>query len=212
MDEMLFSAGDFSEWLRLTQAALDGGEPPVVPCGACNGCCKSSYFIHVGPDEHEALEAIPRELLFDAPGLPEGHLILGYDKHGCCPMLVAEKCSIYDSRPRTCRVYDCRVFTATGIDPDKPAVEERTRRWRFSFPAEQDGLECRMVRAAGRFLAEHPSSFPAGSLPANPAQLSVLAVRSNEVFRASMDPSDGPYGGRRLSDIAEAMLAAATQA
>jgi hypothetical protein len=124
-------------------------------------------------------------------------------------MLIAEKCSIYESRPRTCRLYDCRVFTATGIDSGKTAVEERTRHWRFSFPSEQDGLEYRMVRAAGRFLAEHPGSFPAGSLPANPAQLSVLAIRSHTVFSALRDLPDGTYGDWQLSDIAAAMLDAA---
>jgi hypothetical protein len=203
------AGGEFSAWLAASRAALDGGDAPEVPCGACNGCCKSSYFIHVGPGECEALAAIPRELLFDAPGLSAGHLVLGYDENGCCPMLVAEKCSIYDSRPRTCRVYDCRVFSAAGIDPGKPAVEQRTRRWRFSFPAEQDGHEYRMVRAAGRFLTEHPDSFPAGSLPTNPAQLAVLAIRSYAVFSASVKQSDEPEEQLQPAAIAAAMLATA---
>jgi hypothetical protein len=212
MEEEAFSAGEFSAWLSLSRAALDGAQPPEVPCGECNGCCKSSYFIHVGPDEHEALDSIPRELLFDAPGLPKGHLILGYNESGCCPMLVAEMCSIYDSRPRTCRVYDCRVFTAAGLDPGKPAVEQRTKRWRFSFPAEQDRLDYRMVQAAGRFLAEHPDSFPARSLPSNPAQLAVMAIRSYAVFSASVDDRDGAREEQPTAAIAAAMLVAAGRA
>jgi hypothetical protein len=212
MDEQTISAGDFSDWLLRTRAALDGGEPDDVPCGACNGCCKSSYFIHVGPDERDALATIPSKLLFAAPGLPKGHLILGHVENGCCPMLVAEKCSIYDSRPRTCRDYDCRVFTATAIDPDKPAVELRTRRWGFSFPAEQDRLEYAMVRAAGRFIAEHPDSFPTGTLPTNPVHLAVVAIRAYVVFSAPVDLADEYIEGRRPSDIAEAMLGAAARA
>ena len=31
-------------------------------------------------------------------------------------MLVDGRCSIYEHRPRTCRTYDCRIFTATGLD------------------------------------------------------------------------------------------------
>ena len=47
-------------------------------------------------------------------------------------MLIDDKCSIYEHRPRTCRVYDCRVFPAAGVtidDPDKALIETNTRAW-----------------------------------------------------------------------------------
>lgn len=87
-----------------------------MPCGDCTACCTSSQFIHIAPDETETLGHIPDELLFDAPGFPAGHVVLGYDENGHCPMLVDGACSIYAHRPRTCRTYDCRIFPATGID------------------------------------------------------------------------------------------------
>src|SRR5204862_263741 len=83
----------------------------------------------------DTLAHIPPALLFPAPRMPAGHVLLGYDENGCCPMLVDGGCSIYDHRPRTCRTYDCRVFPAAGIDisddGDKGPIAHQARRWRF---------------------------------------------------------------------------------
>jgi hypothetical protein len=128
-------AGGFSSWLRRTRSAQTGKGTANVPCGECIACCTSSYFIHIGPGESRTLSRIPKELLFPAPGLPKGHVLLGYDENGCCPMLVDGKCSIYEHRPQTCRGYDCRVFPAAGIeagDSDKELINLRIRRWKFS--------------------------------------------------------------------------------
>src|SRR4051794_37734314 len=116
-DEPL-AAGRFSPWLTGMRGALRGEGGSDVPCGGCTACCRSSQFVHIGPDEVETLAHIPTELLFPAPRLPRGHLLLGYDERGHCPMLVDDKCSIYEHRPRTCRTYDCRVFPAAGVEID----------------------------------------------------------------------------------------------
>ena len=76
-------------------------------------------FIHIQPEETQTLQRIPRALLFPAPGLPKGHVLMGYCDKGQCPMLVDNQCSIYEHRPQTCRDYDCRVFAATGISVDQ---------------------------------------------------------------------------------------------
>ena len=47
--------------------------------------------------------------------MPKGNMLLGYDENGHCPMLIDDKCSIYEHRPITCRSYDCRIFPAAGI-------------------------------------------------------------------------------------------------
>jgi hypothetical protein len=108
-------AGEFSAWLHGMQRALRSERGSEVPCGGCTACCTSSPFVHIGPDEVETLARIPSELLFPAPRMPVGHVLLGYDDHGRCPMLTDDRCSIYENRPRTCRTYDCRVFPATGL-------------------------------------------------------------------------------------------------
>jgi uncharacterized protein len=141
-------AGDFSVWLTGMQEALQGERASDVPCHGCTACCTSSQFVLVEPDETETLARIPAALLFPAPRRPRGHVVLGYDERGHCPMLVDGRCSIYEHRPRACRTYDCRVFPAAGVEADQPAIARRTRRWRFSYaePADHDRHDA--VRAA----------------------------------------------------------------
>jgi hypothetical protein len=126
-------AGPFSDWLDQFDAALHGSADAVVPCGGCTACCTSSQFVHIEPDELDTLRHVPAPLRFPAPGLPRGHVVLGYDEEGRCPMLLDDACSIYEHRPRTCRTYDCRVYAATGVSPpsSQPAVATRVARWRF---------------------------------------------------------------------------------
>jgi Fe-S-cluster containining protein len=180
-------APEFSRWLRDTREMLCHDGDADVPCGECNTCCRSSYFIHVGQHEDAARAAIPRELLFSAPGAPEGTLVMGYDENGCCPMLRDAACTIYLSRPHTCRAYDCRVFAATGMQPEQPGVAAQAHRWAFGFSTDQDRGEYRAVRAAASFLREHADQFPAGFLPSNSVQLAVLAVKVHSVFLGIAD-------------------------
>jgi Fe-S-cluster containining protein len=128
------------------QAALRGAIDADVPCGECTACCRSSQFVHIEPDETDALAHIPAALRVPAPGRPTGHVVMGYDEHGRCPMLGEHGCTIYEHRPRTCRTYDCRVFTATGVAPEtrQPAIAARVRRWRFDV----DTPEARRLRDA----------------------------------------------------------------
>lgn len=184
-------AGEFSWWLRSTLNAQTGDEGADVPCGGCNACCKASYFIHIRPDETEALARIPEALLFPAPGLPKGHVLMGYDEHGHCPMLVDNACSIYEQRPVTCRRFDCRIFPAAGIsahEADKALVANRARRWKFSYPTEADRDQHSAVRAASEFLRERAECFPNG-VPNNSTQLAVLAIKAYEVFLEYRDKS-----------------------
>src|SRR5438876_3207286 len=52
-------AGDFSEWLRSTEASLRSGQSGAdVPCGACRGCWRSFMFIHIKPEETRTIQRI----------------------------------------------------------------------------------------------------------------------------------------------------------
>ena len=53
-------AGAFGAWLDGMAGALAGGRESDVPCGGCTGCCTSSQFVHVGPDEVDTLARIVR--------------------------------------------------------------------------------------------------------------------------------------------------------
>lgn len=177
-------AGDFACWLASMTQALEEGTESAVPCGDCNACCRSAYFIHVRPDEPETLAAVPEALLFPAPGHPGGHKVLGFDREGRCPMLVDGACSIYAARPATCRIYDCRVFAATGIaepDPAKAAIMTRARRWKFSYAeAHAEANHAALIDGA-RFLAANAEAF-GDLLPRNATQLAMLAVRLHEIL------------------------------
>jgi uncharacterized protein len=197
--DQLLPAGSFSVWLAGMRRALGGGDGTDVPCDGCTACCTSSQFVHIGPEETETLAHIPRRLLFPAPRRPAGHVLVGYDENGHCPMLVDGGCSIYEHRPRTCRTYDCRVFAAAGLDADdgKPAIVDRARRWRFDHPDEVDRTEHEAVRAAAAYVAERDD------LPASATQRAVLAVQLSDVF---LDPDDDPEARRaalasRLQDL-----------
>jgi uncharacterized protein len=181
-------AGPLAAWLREMAAALRGEADADVPCGTCTGCCTSSQFVHIAPDERSTLARIPSELRFPAPGLPAGHVVLPYDERGHCPMLVDGACSIYEDRPRTCRTYDCRVFTAAAVEPDpetQPAIAERARRWRFTLDTTDARDRAAAVQAATTWLRAHGSDLPPGMAPVNPTQLAVLAVEVHDRFLPS---------------------------
>ena len=179
------SAGTFTVWLGDVRRAIAGVGESDVPCGSCTACCEASQFVHVGPDETDALAHIPSALLFAAPGLPKGHRLMGYDEHGRCPMLVEGRCSIYAHRPRTCRTYDCRVFAAADVadaDPSKERVAAQARRWVFDEPTQDDVVRHGAVRAAADFLDRYADQLPPGAAPVTATQLAVLAVELHETF------------------------------
>jgi uncharacterized protein len=195
MDDATLPAGSFSSWLSGMQRALRGAGTSDVACGTCIACCTSSQFVHVGPEEAETLAAIPPELLFPAPGLPEGHLVMGYDEVGHCPMFRDGGCSIYEHRPRTCRMYDCRIYVAAGVDAPQevPAIAEQVRRWRFTAETDSERQHQAAVReAADRLRAEDPALRP----PASATRLAVLAVRHVEELPDPMVNDNRPATGR----------------
>jgi Fe-S-cluster containining protein len=175
------------------QRAIRGERGADVPCGGCTACCTSSQFVHIAPEETDTLARIPAELLFPAPLAPRGHVVMGYDERGHCPMLIDGRCSIYDHRPRTCRTYDCRIFAATGIaidDEDKVLINQRVRQWRFALSTDADHARQDAVRAAARWLEDNAPLLPptAGSLTAT--RRAVLAIELHVLF-LSLDEETG---------------------
>lgn len=184
------SAGDFSDWLRQMVAAINGELDADVPCGSCTACCTSSQFIHIGPSERDALAHIPSALLFPAPRMPRGHVLMGYDEHGRCPMLIDNLCSIYDHRPRTCRTYDCRVFPAAGVELDeveKEQIAAQVRRWQFDH-SPTGSRQHDAVKAAARFLQDNAASLGEQVAPHTATQLAVAAVEVHALFGGEAEP------------------------
>ena len=179
------NAGNFSSWLSDTRTALKNDAETEVPCGDCTACCTSSYFIHVKPTETDTLSHIPDELLFPAPGMPEGNVLMGYDEQGHCPMLKNGACSIYEHRPLTCRSYDCRIFPATGIQisgKDKRLITQQAERWKFEFANTDEMKAHKAVQKAASFLKNKSQLFQPGELPGNPTQLAIMAIEVSDLF------------------------------
>jgi uncharacterized protein len=194
-------AGDFSAWLHALRTAYLQDGVVDVPCGDCAACCTSSHFVHVGPGEALTRARIPEELLVAAPGAVAGTLLLGFDQKGRCPLLNGRRCEIYEDRPRTCRLYDCRVYTAAGVDADRDAITRQARAWAFSYPAARDRREHEAVRAAARFLREHAAAFPSGRAPSEPADIAITAVRVYDAFLGLPGEGGGDARPHRESDV-----------
>lgn len=180
-------AGDFASWLSEVRDAIEGEGTTNVPCGTCVACCSSSQFVHIGPDEFDALAHIPKALRFPAPRMPRGHVLMGYDEHGRCPMLRADGCSIYEHRPRTCRTYDCRVFPAAGVlpdEPDKSLIAGQAARWQFTFDSSEAFAAAMAVKAAAEFLRDRQAEL-GDAAPHTTTQLAVAAVRAHDLFVGS---------------------------
>jgi Fe-S-cluster containining protein len=175
-------AGDFSTWLKGMESAIRGEHASDVPCDGCTACCTARQFIHISPDESETLARIPKALLFPAPRAPRGHVLMGYDENGHCPMLVDDRCSIYEHRPRTCRTYDCRIFPATGLAPEDADIAARARRWEFTFSTDVGRAEHGSVLAASAYLVGHAEVFPDGTAPATSTALAVAALEAHPAF------------------------------
>lgn len=189
------AAGNFSEWTAEMLGALGGERVAMVPCGGCTACCTASQFVEIGPDETDTLSRIPGELLFPAPRRPQGHVVLGYDERGHCPMLVDGGCSIYEHRPRACRTYDCRIFSASGLLPEgdeKTLIARRAQRWRFGYGTEADRHRHSAVRAASAYLAMHTEMLPGGAEATNPAYLAGLALEVHDLFLGGTGEPEDP--------------------
>jgi hypothetical protein len=192
--ELTLAAGNFTSWMGEMEGALRGDRGSDVPCDGCTACCTSSQFVHIGPDEVETLAHIPADLVFPAPRLPVGHVLLD-DERGHCPMLIDNRCSIYQHRPRTCRTYDCRVLSAAGLegDGDKSSIAQQARRWRFSFPTRAARAEYDSVGAAATFLDQHWDVISAASAPKSAIQIAVLAIQVHHVFLRHDEASGDPF-------------------
>jgi len=182
VDDDTLDAGSFAAWAAAMQAAIRGAADADVPCGTCTACCRSAQFVHIAPDESDTLALIPRTLLFPAPGRPRGHVLMGYDERGHCPMLRDGGCSIYPHRPRTCRSYDCRVFPAAGLDADeddKPEIAARARRWRFTYPTPADRIHADAVLAAAAHVRERDRGT---GRPSSATRTAAAAVEIHDRF------------------------------
>lgn len=97
-------------------------------------------------------------------------------------MLISGRCTVYTDRPLACRTYDCRVYAATGIAPDRDAIAEQVRRWTFGYLSRDDREQQAAVLAAVRFMRAHPECLQSDAARIQPVRLAVLAMAVHEAF------------------------------
>lgn len=179
------AAGPFGAWLARARAALRGEAGNDVPCGDCVGCCTSSYYIPLRPRDAAVLEQVPAAFLTKSQNQPDSPWLMGYRPNGHCPMFAGQGCSVYATRPQTCRDYDCRVFAAAGIDAggsDKDTINRRVRAWTFTYTDDAEREAHAAVRQAALFIQANRQLFPAGFVPATPMGLAVLSIKVCGIF------------------------------
>ena len=115
---------------------------------------------------------------------------------GTCQMLTAGQCTIYADRPQTCLDYDCRIFTAAGLEAGKTVIDRRVRQWRFSYPTTADREAHDAVLAAASFIRQKRESFPAHRAPTAPTGIAVLAIKAYRVF---LEPGFANRSGAELA-------------
>jgi Fe-S-cluster containining protein len=80
-----------------------------VPCGDCHRCCTGHAFEQIGLEPFEVAR-FPQAIWHEET---QEHAIPWTD--GRCPFFIDGRCSIYEHRPSTCRVFDCRIYLVQTV-------------------------------------------------------------------------------------------------
>lgn len=165
-------AGRFGEWVVAMVDGVRSGAGSDVPCDGCVACCTSGQTILVEADERSAL---PSHAVVD---VGDGEHALAHDGDGRCVLLVEGACIAYEVRPRRCRTYDCRIFPATGLAPerDKPAIADRAATWTFRYEGGDDRRRQEAVRTAVVAIR----SQQLGGRPTSATQLAAAAILAHD--------------------------------
>lgn len=133
--------------LREFLGALSFSKPSPVPCGECRQCCYH-HCVDVDPGV-ESAEDLAHLSLVPHPKA-QGGFALAKGEDGACIHLGPDGCTVYEHRPRACRYYDCRAFSAIGVI-DTYEGGRHSPAWEF----ERSDLRERIYQAALRLAAQH---------------------------------------------------------
>lgn len=92
-----------------------------VNCGSCSACCTTpNLSIQISEDEALRLDHTVRD---------DGLVLLARKEDGSCKYHIEGQCSIYASRPRVCRGYDCRIHALLGLAPPDGPMRQVILHW-----------------------------------------------------------------------------------
>jgi Fe-S-cluster containining protein len=123
-----------------------------VPCQGCNHCCYHGR-VDIYPDKENAedlahLDVVPH---------PEGGFALRKREDGSCVHLgLGGECTVYHHRPKACRFYDCRMFSAIGL-VDTYDNGRNSPAWVFDIPTTEERIANMALRlAVGKHIDSNP--------------------------------------------------------
>jgi hypothetical protein len=96
----------------------------TVNCRSCRACCIEYVDTPLLPvDAAEGLDVEIRD----------GRRFLRKKANGECVHLGDQGCTVYEQRPSTCRVFDCRDFAVSRLsNPSLPLLNEAIAQWSVS--------------------------------------------------------------------------------
>ena len=89
------------------------------PCHACRAnCCKQNghdYAVLLEPREYARFRPFSTPIAVNRNGTPVQERVLPYTTDGRCQFLdAANRCTIYEDRPASCRRFECVTFYNAG--------------------------------------------------------------------------------------------------
>jgi Putative zinc- or iron-chelating domain len=149
--EQLRAAGSPSQLMEEAEkleARTRAGEKvsTSVPCAGCTQCCHAPW-IRVDPSVERQEDLDHLDIVSD-PG--QGGPMLRKAANGACVHLGPKGCSVYEHRPRACRMYDCRLFAIAGtLDNFTDMGAGFSPPWAFRPRDKQDRIFVAAMRLAG---------------------------------------------------------------
>jgi len=127
-----------------------------TPCNGCTACCRGNQAVEIRPDQGDNPAHYPHKAIENCAGVMK--LVLARKPNGDCIHLGAKGCAIHDTRPATCRAFDCRrqfAFTPKAVRREMIARGVFSREIMDAGKKRQDSLKLMEgEEKLGRFMAE----------------------------------------------------------
>lgn len=148
---------------RGAAAPFDGQR---VPCGSCTACCVHGRVLLYPPIDQPQTYAHHRDA--------DGSLVLERHPDGHCLYLHDGECLIYNRRPLTCRVFDCRALLVADVASPPAVYAAAAEKFSLVLKAPQDRAFVAEVQQRARILhaqEKHGVEQLAGAFAAGAAVL-----------------------------------------
>lgn len=95
--------------------------PKIINCNGCTECCRGPRKLSISESDAQRLK---HYRVFNNEGMT---YYLARKENEDCYYLGDSGCSIYDTRPDKCRVFDCRDHIEKADLPERILIQARLR-------------------------------------------------------------------------------------